>query len=328
MFAVEDLRACGLDLTGDPPVALVRIGDIEVEVHVTVADPAVSLRAELAFPGLRSGASLDSAALATTGDTAFSVGNDVLAGTRRLIAPSLGTLYDAVFELAKATCTASRLLRDIDDLDATAVPVKPSPAHEAPQPSAAAEPSPLAPKAPLPPAPAAPLPPPAPRAAPAPLPSVAPSPMPPAPLPPAPLPSVAPSPTPPPPLPSAAPAPPPPPAPLPSAAPAPPPPPAPAPSPSAVPAPPPPPAPAPSPSVAPTPPAPAPLPPAPWRATHRVGAQGAAAYTKPGDAQPAARLDPWLDVQLVEENASGWARVVCSNTWSTWIDRRMLQPMQ
>ena len=299
MFAVEDLRACGLDLTGDPPVALVRIGDIEVEVHVTVADPAVSLRAELAFPGLRSGASLDSAALATTGDTAFSVGNDVLAGTRRLISPSLGTLYDAVFELAKATCTASRLLRDIDDLDATAVPVKPSPAPEAPQPSAASESSPVAPKAPLPPAPA-------------PLPSVAPSPTPPAPLPPAPLPSVAPSPTPPPPSPSAAPAPPPPPAPLPSA----------------VPAPPPPPAPLPSVAPAPTPPAPAPLPPAPWRATHRVGAQGAAAYTKPGDAQPAARLDPWLDVQLVEENASGWARVVCSNTWSTWIDRRMLQPMQ
>ena len=67
---------------------------------------------------------------------------------------------------------------------------------------------------------------------------------------------------------------------------------------------------------------------APWRATHRVGAQGATVYVAPGDAQPVGRLDPWLDAMVIEESQSGWAHVVCSNTWSTWIDRRALQPTQ
>ena len=41
-----------------------------------------------------------------------------------------------------------------------------------------------------------------------------------------------------------------------------------------------------------------------------------AAYARLGDAEATARLDPWLEVQVVEEHQAGWARVVCSNTWS------------
>jgi hypothetical protein len=96
-----------------------------------------------------------------------------------------------------------------------------------------------------------------------------------------------------------------------------------------------PPQPIPPPLPPPLPPAPArPAPPPPfqvvaaWKPTHRIGAQGTAAYTRLGDAQPVARLDPWLEVQVVEEHQAGWAHVVCSNSWSAWIDRRALQPLQ
>ena len=254
MMLVDDLRTCGLDLIGDPPVARVRVGGRDIHVRVIIAEPTVDLRADLPVGSSSSGGSLDSAGLAASGDTAFLLRDGVLTGTRRVISPALGTLYDALFELAKATCATARLLRDLDALRAPD-----SPSTTTPDAPVAAPPSPPPPPSPAAPPPAAPSKPP-----------------PPPPRPPAPV-----------------------------AAPPPPAPPAP-----------------PAPRPAPGPPAAA-----PWRPTHRVGAQGAAAYAQAGDAQPVARLDPWLDVQVIEEQASGWAHVVCSNTWSTWIDRRVLQPL-
>lgn len=61
--------------------------------------------------------------------------------------------------------------------------------------------------------------------------------------------------------------------------------------------------------------------------THRVPNGGMRAWATPDpSAAPVANLDQWLDVQVTEERGA-WARVVCSNSWSGWVDGRRLDPI-
>jgi hypothetical protein len=62
-----------------------------------------------------------------------------------------------------------------------------------------------------------------------------------------------------------------------------------------------------------------------WGPTHRVGPAGLDAWETQDDGPPAARLEPGLDVR-VEQNDGDWARVVCENGWSGWVDRSGLEP--
>jgi hypothetical protein len=58
--------------------------------------------------------------------------------------------------------------------------------------------------------------------------------------------------------------------------------------------------------------------------THIVPANGMRAWETPnGSGPPAATLDPYLEVQVVERRAD-WARIVCSNGWGAWVDGRRL----
>jgi len=72
---------------------------------------------------------------------------------------------------------------------------------------------------------------------------------------------------------------------------------------------------------------PAPATPAAWRATHRVPAGGLVSWPDPsGDTPAGAQLDPGLQVQVAEERGE-WARIVCDNGWTAWVDRRRLEPL-
>jgi len=42
--------------------------------------------------------------------------------------------------------------------------------------------------------------------------------------------------------------------------------------------------------------------------------------------QPQFHLAPGLDAMVAEWLPSGWARIICSNGWSGWVDGRQLQP--
>lgn len=60
-----------------------------------------------------------------------------------------------------------------------------------------------------------------------------------------------------------------------------------------------------------------------FRPTHVVPEGGLPTWQSPDPSRQSARLDPLLPVMLTE--ASGdWARVVCSNGWSAWVDGRLL----
>jgi hypothetical protein len=60
-----------------------------------------------------------------------------------------------------------------------------------------------------------------------------------------------------------------------------------------------------------------------FRATHVVPAEGLPSWAGPDPSEPSAPLDPLLPVQLTDSRGD-WARVLCSNGWSTWVDGRML----
>jgi hypothetical protein len=60
-----------------------------------------------------------------------------------------------------------------------------------------------------------------------------------------------------------------------------------------------------------------------FQPTHVVPPEGLPTWASPDPSDPSARLDPLLPVQLAE-NRGDWARVVCSNNWSTWVDGRLL----
>ena len=56
--------------------------------------------------------------------------------------------------------------------------------------------------------------------------------------------------------------------------------------------------------------------------THAAPAAGLKTWVAPGG-EPAPDLPGGMGVQLAERQGD-WARVVCSNQWSTWVDARML----
>ena len=57
--------------------------------------------------------------------------------------------------------------------------------------------------------------------------------------------------------------------------------------------------------------------------THVVPRCGMPAWEAPDPARPTVPLDPLLPVQLVERRGD-WARVLCANGWSAWVDGRLL----
>ncbi|MFJ9904636.1 hypothetical protein ACIRVK_17365 [Streptomyces sp. NPDC101152] len=57
--------------------------------------------------------------------------------------------------------------------------------------------------------------------------------------------------------------------------------------------------------------------------THVVPRCGMPAWEAPDPARPTVPLDPLLPVQLVERRGE-WARVLCANGWSAWVDGRLL----
>lgn len=79
---------------------------------------------------------------------------------------------------------------------------------------------------------------------------------------------------------------------------------------------------APSPGVAPKPSGPT------YRPTHLAPPSGLPAWSRPDPTVAADhRLDPGLDVMVAEAFPNGWARIVCSNGWSGWVDGRYLVPV-
>lgn len=67
---------------------------------------------------------------------------------------------------------------------------------------------------------------------------------------------------------------------------------------------------------------------APRWATHTVPAEGAWAWTKPDpNVAPTTTLDPWLQVKVLEFRADGWAHIECTNSWTAWVDGRVLHAL-
>lgn len=63
-----------------------------------------------------------------------------------------------------------------------------------------------------------------------------------------------------------------------------------------------------------------------FRATHVVPQSGMPAWETPDVSRPTAPLDPLLPVQLAERRGD-WGRIVCANSWSAWVDGRLLVPV-
>ncbi|MFC1438912.1 hypothetical protein ABUW04_11630 [Streptacidiphilus sp. N1-10] len=60
-----------------------------------------------------------------------------------------------------------------------------------------------------------------------------------------------------------------------------------------------------------------------FRPTHVAPPDGLATWTRPDFSEPSVRLDALLPVQ-VADRLGDWARVVCSNGWTAWVDGRLL----
>jgi len=57
--------------------------------------------------------------------------------------------------------------------------------------------------------------------------------------------------------------------------------------------------------------------------THVAPGDGLQTWAGPDPSRPSARLDPLLPVRLADTRGN-WARIVCSNGWSAWVDGRLL----
>jgi hypothetical protein len=67
----------------------------------------------------------------------------------------------------------------------------------------------------------------------------------------------------------------------------------------------------------------------PYRPTHLVPVSGLPTWPAPDPSLPSDNhLDPGLDVMVLEWRPDGWAHILCSNTWTTWIDGRLLDPLE
>ncbi|MDI3408804.1 hypothetical protein [Streptomyces cavernicola] len=60
--------------------------------------------------------------------------------------------------------------------------------------------------------------------------------------------------------------------------------------------------------------------------THVVPPDGLATWSAPDATRPMVALDPLLPVQVIERRGD-WARALCSNGWSAWVDGRLLLPV-
>ncbi|GAA2240718.1 MULTISPECIES: hypothetical protein [Kitasatospora] len=60
-----------------------------------------------------------------------------------------------------------------------------------------------------------------------------------------------------------------------------------------------------------------------FRPTHVVPEDGLPTWAGPDASRPSARLDPLLPVRLADTSGD-WARIVCANGWSAWVDGRLL----
>ncbi|WP_354643980.1 hypothetical protein [Kitasatospora camelliae] len=60
-----------------------------------------------------------------------------------------------------------------------------------------------------------------------------------------------------------------------------------------------------------------------FQPTHVAPGDGLQTWASPDPSRPTVRLDPLLPVQLVDSSGN-WARIVCSNGWSAWVDGRLL----
>ncbi|MEV6548289.1 hypothetical protein AB0M57_06210 [Streptomyces sp. NPDC051597] len=60
-----------------------------------------------------------------------------------------------------------------------------------------------------------------------------------------------------------------------------------------------------------------------FRPTHVVPPGGLAAWESPDTARPTVPLDALLPVQLIDRRGD-WARILCANSWSAWVDGRLL----
>jgi hypothetical protein len=60
--------------------------------------------------------------------------------------------------------------------------------------------------------------------------------------------------------------------------------------------------------------------------THLAPPEGLRTWAAPDGNQPTAAIPAGMDVQLAEQQGD-WARVVCSNGWSAWVDGRQLIDM-
>ena len=67
---------------------------------------------------------------------------------------------------------------------------------------------------------------------------------------------------------------------------------------------------------------------APRWATHYVPPEGTSAWTAPDpNVAPTTALDPWLEVRVIEFRVDGWAHIECTNSWTAWVDGRVLRPL-
>lgn len=60
-----------------------------------------------------------------------------------------------------------------------------------------------------------------------------------------------------------------------------------------------------------------------FRPTHVAPREGLPTWSAPDPAQPAQWLDPLLPVRVVAREGD-WARVLCANGWTAWVDGRLL----
>lgn len=60
-----------------------------------------------------------------------------------------------------------------------------------------------------------------------------------------------------------------------------------------------------------------------FRPTHVVPPGGLAAWESPDTGRPTVPLDALLPVQLIDRRGD-WARILCANAWSAWVDGRLL----
>ncbi|MFF4380680.1 hypothetical protein [Kitasatospora sp. NPDC001547] len=60
-----------------------------------------------------------------------------------------------------------------------------------------------------------------------------------------------------------------------------------------------------------------------FRPTHVAPPDGLASWEAPDPGRPATRLDPLLPLRLLDRRGD-WARILCSNGWTAWVDGRLL----